>query len=461
MAEVTGAYLKQVTNKGGKRWRLTIVVAEPNPDYVTDPREDGQRRKSWGRKPNPDYVEDPREEGQRNPTISRQVTQTLPASVRTKGDAQVALSSWRAEVESSLARKANTGTDEAPTIAEYMDRFNDGLLSTGAVEPATLIGYREHARAIAREWPGARIDEITPRQVEEWRDSMLNGGLSSTTAKKKFNYLRMVFRDAVGKHIIEWSPCAAVKPPRISKRPTVALAPSESRRMVALLDASEPTDLTTGALLAYYAGMRQGETCGLRWRDVDFANYVVSVRSSIGRNLNGFAEKTPKTESSRRDIPAPPQLIEALKRRRDAMRPAWAEARLALGLPTTEKDFGDVFVLGGIDGRPKNPAILSREWASFARQYAITDTAGNRATFHCLRHAYATIQIADGVKPNTLAKRMGHAKPSMTLDVYAAAFEERERAAARDAAEEIGRAFDRVSGGSTAEVVTLQAASNE
>src|ERR1700731_2755254 len=43
-------------------------------------------------------------------------------------------------------------------------------------------------------------------------------------------------------------------------------------------------------------------------------------------------------------------------------------------------------------------------------------------TFHALRHTHASQLIAGGVDIVTISKRLGHAKPSVTLAVYAHMF---------------------------------------
>jgi integrase len=40
-------------------------------------------------------------------------------------------------------------------------------------------------------------------------------------------------------------------------------------------------------------------------------------------------------------------------------------------------------------------------------------------SLHSLRHTHATILISRGVNIKLVSKRLGHAKPSITLDIYA------------------------------------------
>jgi integrase len=57
--------------------------------------------------------------------------------------------------------------------------------------------------------------------------------------------------------------------------------------------------------------------------------------------------------------------------------------------------------------------------------------------FHDRRHLSATLMAGAGVDPRTVATRLGHADPSVTLKVYADAIESRDR----DATDGLGRAL--------------------
>lgn len=44
--------------------------------------------------------------------------------------------------------------------------------------------------------------------------------------------------------------------------------------------------------------------------------------------------------------------------------------------------------------------------------------------FHSLRHTYASLCVAAGLKPLEISRFMGHAKPSTTLGIYTHLFED-------------------------------------
>ena len=61
-------------------------------------------------------------------------------------------------------------------------------------------------------------------------------------------------------------------------------------------------------------GCRLGEITGLRWRDVDLENGIVSIRTTrqyIDKE-NGILEGKPKTDKSERDCDIPPSVVKML-----------------------------------------------------------------------------------------------------------------------------------------------------
>jgi integrase len=82
-------------------------------------------------------------------------------------------------------------------------------------------------------------------------------------------------------------------------------------------------------------------------------------------------------------------------------------------------------VFADVEDQPLRPNTVSPAWASFAEKAGIPDV-----TFHGLRHTHASQLIDAGVDIVTISKRLGHAKPDITLRVYAHLFKKDDRKAA-------------------------------
>ena len=65
-----------------------------------------------------------------------------------------------------------------------------------------------------------------------------------------------------------------------------------------------------------------------------------------------------------------------------------------------------------LHGELRSPNALSQEWKTRVGKL------GLRVTFHSLRHSHASQLIAAGLDIITVSRRLGHSKPSITLDVY-------------------------------------------
>ncbi len=63
----------------------------------------------------------------------------------------------------------------------------------------------------------------------------------------------------------------------------------------------------------------------------------------------------------------------------------------------------------------------------------------DEAPTHDVRHTYGSHLVQQGLDPVRVSRRMGHARPSITLDVYAKEFEQAEHA--DDVAEKLAAAF--------------------
>jgi integrase len=157
-------------------------------------------------------------------------------------------------------------------------------------------------------------------------------------------------------------------------------------------------------LLSMY-GLRRSEVLGLRWSAVDLDTGTLSVRR--GRVAVGAetVEGGPKSRRSRRDLPLPADMIEALRALRQRQR---AEA-MALGLGWSD----DRLVAVREDGEPLRPESYTDE---FQR---LRISAGLRRTrLHGLRNTSVSLMLDAGHPPHIVAAWHGH-DPAVALSIYA------------------------------------------
>jgi integrase len=173
------------------------------------------------------------------------------------------------------------------------------------------------------------------------------------------------------------------------------------------------------AMVSLFTGMRLSEVLALRWRRTDLDKKVIQVREALEETKeHGIRFKAPKSKAGRRDVTLPDILVDALRDYRKAQ----LELRMKLGqgrLPD------NALLFANLEGAPLSRNAISAAWADFAANVGLPDV-----TFHALRHTHASQLIDAGVDIVTISKRLGHAKPDITLRIYAHMFKKDDSKAA-------------------------------
>ena len=179
----------------------------------------------------------------------------------------------------------------------------------------------------------------------------------------------------------------------------------DTAETAALLEVARAYRLFVPVLLAVTCGLRRGEICALRWRNVELSGAgQIAVIGSTEQTKAGIREKGTKSGRAR-TVALTALAIEELRRHKTRQ----AEELLTVGVRQTD----DMYVVAQADGQPLKPNSLTHE---FVRFVAGTDLP--RVRFHDLRHSHATHLLASGVHPKIAQERLGHASVAITLDLY-------------------------------------------
>ena len=175
--------------------------------------------------------------------------------------------------------------------------------------------------------------------------------------------------------------------------------------MLELVHKAQPAALAVAIEIMLVTGMRRGEVCALRWSDFDEAKRTITVSHSFGNGEGGFYLKEPKSGRTR-TIPLTEHTFNLLKGMLENVK--WMCGKLKISV-------GNMYILGTLEteSRPYNPTQLTKDFSAFCKMN------GFDCTLHDLRHTFATFMIAEGADIITVSNYLGHANPSMTLDIYA------------------------------------------
>lgn len=247
------------------------------------------------------------------------------------------------------------------------------------------------------------ISQMTPINIQNMINGMIDKGLSARTIRYAFSVLRSALGQAVKWQMIYRNPTEYVDLPKSVKREMKVLSTSEVKSFLAV--ATESRHYVLFSLLIT-TGLRPGEALGLKWNDIDFINGKLRVQRALVRNGMSWALLEPKTAKSRRTIPIPPSVLLSLREHR---------TKQAEELLSSHGFIKHDFVFSAYDGEPLNEAnIVKRHFKPLLKKAGLDSTL----RLYDLRHTCATLLLSAGEHPKIVSERLGHSSITMTLDVY-------------------------------------------
>lgn len=277
------------------------------------------------------------------------------------------------------------------------------------VKESTYIRYLSHVDNHIRPQLGKiQVTRIGTSCMEEFVSGLLcegrsngRGGLSPKTVSDIMMVVKESFRYSAS-HGAE--PRCSLDHLVIKKenREMRVLSRYEEHAFVSVL--KEDTDRSkAGMLLALYTGIRLGELCALRWKDVSVDEGILCVSSTMqrlqksgellpGESRTHVVTTAPKSSAARRLIPIPAFVANILE---------------------DFRSHGSTYLLTGKGTRFAEPRIMQYRFKKCVKLSGIRD-----ANFHALRHTFATRCIEAGVDVKSLSEILGHASVKITLDKY-------------------------------------------
>lgn len=323
----------------------------------------------------------------------------------------------RLKVEVRAGRHVGSDATVGQVLDEWLTRASDDL------SPWTVRGYRGAIDRYLKPGIGdVPVRRLTAARVDALYDSLKatggarGQGLDPATIRQAHAVLRRALNRAVRPlGIIDRNPALDVEPPARRARPPEQ-AP-DTTVVDRLLAATNNPALRLLVLLAEATGARRGEIAGFRWADIDPDEQTIAVVRSIADPDGRCIVKTLKANNARR-ISIGAGLVALLDEHHARARETAATFRADL--------HPDAYILSEApDGSaPLRPERLTGRFRALAKR------AGVDVHLHELRHGHATALLSEGVDVNTVAHRLGHTSPYMTLNVYGHAIPAADRRAA-------------------------------
>lgn len=317
----------------------------------------------------------------------------------------------RAEAE---ARKAELlagpieAPSKAPTLSQAFDAYVAEMEALGVISGSSAGQYRVTQKLYLGGLAGLPMDRIATDQVRAHLIG-LAGRLSAATLRAVRSKIARVYRHQADSGVACKNPCVGVTLAKVPASAGKALLPHE---LDAVLEACKVHSIGPLVRFGLATGMRRGEICGLRWKDVDLKRGLIHVRSQVhlergeGGALEWTLSEELKTENSTRVVGIPASVVADLTVLR-AEAEAWAGK--------AKKPVDGLLVFLNEKGRAWKPNNLTEAVGRFMKRLGLSQS------IHDLRHTHATLLLKARHNPKAVSKRLGHSKVETTLGIYSQA----------------------------------------
>ena len=346
---------------------------------------------------------------------------------------------WRAQVSidnQRLSFTAKTKKEGLAWILETKNQIDKGLTFQGA--NTTLEEFlSEWLRTVSSGSKGTyftyswtvqkriipyignlNLMDLRPDRIQRFYLHLQKEGLSNHAVAVTHKTLRVAMNHAIKLGLIGRNPCSGTIPPKPEQ---TEMKFYDDRQVKSLLKTAKDIEDRFYPLyyLAIHTGMRQSELIGLKWEDVDWNLSTIQVKRQV-RHFKGasYTFLEPKSRSGTRTIIPGKQALELLenhKREQEMLINSAGEDWTCLDL---------VFPSGA--GTPITASNIRR---AFRKLLAVSGLPKIR--FHDLRHTAASLMLNHGIPVLIVSKRLGHSKPSITIDVYGHLIPSRQQEAAQ------------------------------
>lgn len=323
-----------------------------------------------------------------------------------------------ATIEADLARDLYVdpaaGKESFRAVAE---RWRASAVHRPTTVPKVERALRLHIYPAFGDRPIASIQRSEIRAWVKDRSQFL----AASSLRTPYNVLAAVFKAAVYDGALRATPCHGIVLPDDRKPGLVPLEPEAVNALVA----AAPERYRVAVLLAAASGLRHGEVFGLEVEHINLLRRRVLVAQQlVGPDRGVPYIGGPKTHESHRSVPLAQAAVDALAAHLAQFPPREVQVEDCTD-PQKAVERSARLVCVSERSEAIRRGSWAKVWARTVKRANITlEAAGSGVrvtdgtTMHDLRHFYASLLIAAGQSPKTVQVRLGHAKPSITLNTY-------------------------------------------
>ena len=321
----------------------------------------------------------------------------LSQTFKTQGECQEWLKKTRGQIDDGM-----TLASTKISLREFLTGWLTSTKTT--IGPRTWQHYEQLIRTyIIPNLGEIKVRDLRPENIQAFYNRLFDGEVGVYTIRKIHITLHSALQQAVRTGMIGRNPASFAQPP---KEPANEMSILNESQVSQLLVAAQGHRLEALIHLAVISGMRQMELLGLKWSDLDWIRQTLKIeRQLLKPDGNGVRFSAPKTRYGKRSIALGKKTVEILRKHYEQQQADQRKAGEAW------KEYGLIFTTQ--NGTPINARNLLRDYKKLLHSAGLPPIR-----FHDLRHTAASILLNQGVPVIIVSRRLGHARASITLDIY-------------------------------------------
>jgi integrase len=271
-----------------------------------------------------------------------------------------------------------------------------------SVRPSTFEHYKLLVKNYLIPQLGASlIKNLSPDRIQSVYDSMIQAGTGAHTIIKTHAVLHNALQRASETGLAFRNAADLVRPPAAPEKEMSFWNEEETNRF---LTVAQDSRLYALFYLAIVTGAWQMEVCGLQWADLDWLRGTLHIRRQLARVGEMFAQQ--KTRAAKCTINLGAKTLDVLR----AHQQLQTQERILAGNRWQEYDL----IFTSTIGTPlQQKNLVDRYFKPLVKLAGVPEIR-----FHDLRHTAASIMLSRGVSIFAVSKIIGHARPSITSDIY-------------------------------------------
>ena len=343
--------------------------------------------------------------------------QKKKSGFRTKKEAEAAAAILQNELNQGLYVKESNITFE-----EFAKEWLSLYEGSGNVKESTIRVRKHEIKRLLDYFAKLKLKDINRKQYQNALNDLIKRGYAQNTIGGAHRTGRMIFKKAIELEIIKKDPSEYTQV--LKKQKTVEelegknslpnyLEKGELKYFLRVakkfgLDQDYPI-----FMLLAYTGIRAGELCSLKWRDIDFEEMTISISKTYYNPTNNRKEyklTPPKTPTAVRVIDIDDTVINELSKHKLSQKQTIMKYRNIY--------HNQDFVFASIDEETPGYPLYIKKIENRMRRLLKIAELNPGLTPHSLRHTHTSLLAEAGVGLPQIMERLGHKDEDTTKNVY-------------------------------------------